>query len=67
MLRTTDKPHRLPGSAEAGFDFRTDGNPFHVAAENIGQERVMLVSAVVADAVAEQTSADTQTDRSGIQ
>jgi hypothetical protein len=58
MLGIADQSHRLPRSAEAGFDFRTNRNPFHEAAKYVSQEIVPLMSSVEPDFVSEQTTAD---------
>ena len=58
MARIADQSHRLPRSAEAGFDFRTDMNPLHIPPEHVGQEIVPLMSAVEPDFIPEQAAAD---------
>jgi hypothetical protein len=52
-LRITDQPHRFPRSAQPGFDFRTDTDPFHIATEHIRQKIVPFMSAVEADLISE--------------
>ena len=63
MLGIADKSHRLPRSAEAGFDFRTDADPFHIATEDVCQKIVPLMSPVEPDFVSEETTADPKTER----
>jgi len=58
MARIADQPHRFPRSAESGFNFRTDGDPFHIATEHIGQKIIPLMSPVEPDFVSEETTAD---------
>src|SRR5260221_6348701 len=53
-VRAAGEVHRLARRAQAGFDLGADRHPFHARAEDVGEPRVALVAAVVADALAEQ-------------
>jgi len=58
VLRIADQPHRFPWGPKPGLDLRTDGDPFHIPTEHVGQEIVPLMSAVEPDFISEETTAD---------
>jgi len=57
--------HEDADFTEANLDLGTDGYPFDEGAENVGEERVALVAAVVADLLPEQARGDAEADFSG--
>jgi len=50
------EPDRFPGDAHADLQFRADGHPFDVGAKSVDEEAVALVSTVITDEFAEQTT-----------
>src|SRR5262249_55437474 len=55
---TTDELHRLARRAEAGFDFRTHGNPFDARTELGDEPRVPFVAALVPHALPGEAGGD---------
>src|SRR5215467_10562056 len=62
-----DQSHGLARCPQPRLDFRTDRDPFDIAAENLGQESVALVPPVVTDMIPKQTAADADAYRIGVQ
>jgi len=62
-LGAADEPHRLARHAKARFHLWADRHPFHVTADNVRQEAVPFVPAIVSNVVAEQALADPNTER----
>lgn len=50
------EPDRFPRNAHADLQFRADGHPVDIGAESIDEEAVSLVSTVITDKFAEQTT-----------
>jgi hypothetical protein len=61
--RIADQPHGFPRSSQAGFHFGTDGHPFHVPAQDIGEKVIPFVASIEADRLSKQTAADPEADR----
>src|SRR5215469_2988489 len=62
-----NQSHGLARRPQPRFDFRTNRDPFDIAAENPSQESVALVPPVVTDMITKQTAADADAYRIGVQ
>jgi hypothetical protein len=51
-MEIADQVHRLAGSSQADFHFRTYRDPLDKPAERVDQKTIPLVAAVVADRLA---------------
>ncbi len=61
-MRIANQPHGFARRAQSSFHFRAYWYPFDVAAQYIGQEMILFMSAIEADFITKKTPADTQTD-----
>ena len=60
-----DQANRRTGHAQADLDLGTHGHPLDERAEDVGEKRVALVAAVVANLLTEQARGDAEADFSG--